>query len=107
MVLLADRSPLSIGATAAAFNFMCPNRLELIHQHYRRLCRTLPDADEWGQTNLLELLSRYARCMLPAPFVKSTEVSRAGEETPKEVDADEFIDSTGLSRLTTRIYNSS
>jgi AP-3 complex subunit beta len=35
--------------------------------HYRRLCRVLIDADEWGQVNLLELLVRYARTMLPRP----------------------------------------
>lgn len=67
--LLRDRSPLSIGAVAVAFNAICPTRLDLLHQQYRRLCRVLGDADEWGQVQLLDLLSRYARVMLRAPSV--------------------------------------
>ena len=65
--LLRDRSPLSVGSVAIAFEAVCPTRLDLLHVHYRRLCRVLIDADEWGQVNLLELLVRYARTMLPRP----------------------------------------
>lgn len=68
--LLRDRSPLSIGAVAVAFNSISPTRLDLLHQHYRRLCRIIGDADEWGQVQLLDLLSRYARVMLKAPSVR-------------------------------------
>ncbi|TFY58457.1 hypothetical protein EVJ58_g6407 [Rhodofomes roseus] len=65
--LLRDRSPLSIGSVAAAFTTVCPTRLDLLHPHYRRLSRTIIDADEWGQVDLLDLLTRYARTMLPRP----------------------------------------
>ncbi|KAG8929188.1 AP-3 complex subunit beta [Tulasnella sp. 417] len=65
--LLKDRSPLSIGSVVIAFNAICPDRLELLHPHYRRLCRMVADADEWGQVQLLELLTRYARKMLSRP----------------------------------------
>jgi AP-3 complex subunit beta len=65
--LLKDQSPLSIGNTAVAFEAVCPTRLDLLHLHYRRLCRTLADVDEWGQVNLLSLLVRYVRTMLPKP----------------------------------------
>ncbi|KDQ14349.1 hypothetical protein BOTBODRAFT_132529 [Botryobasidium botryosum FD-172 SS1] len=71
--LLKDRSPLSIGAVAVAFNALCPDRLDLLHQHYRRLCRVLVDADEWGQIELLDLLARYARTMLSKPVVEKLE----------------------------------
>ncbi|KAK7691132.1 hypothetical protein QCA50_006235 [Cerrena zonata] len=67
--LLRDRSPLPIGSVAVAFETVCPTRLDLLHQHYRRLCRTLIDMDEWGQVDLLNLLVRYARTMLPRPSV--------------------------------------
>ncbi|KAI0730068.1 adaptin N terminal region-domain-containing protein [Fomitopsis betulina] len=63
--LLRDRSPLSIGSVADAFTAVCPTRLDLLHPHYRRLCRTIIDADEWGQVDLIDLLIRYARTMLP------------------------------------------
>ena len=65
--LLRDRSPLSIGSVAIAFEAVCPTRLDLLHTHYRRLCRVLVDVDEWGQVNLLELLIRYTRTMLSRP----------------------------------------
>jgi AP-3 complex subunit beta len=41
--------------------------LELLHPHYRKLCKVLVDADEWGQVQLLDLLGRYARTMLSRP----------------------------------------
>ncbi|KAJ7274492.1 adaptin N terminal region-domain-containing protein [Mycena haematopus] len=65
--LLRDRSPLSIGSVAVAFESVCPTRLDMLHQQYRRLCRILVDVDEWGQVDLLNLLLRYARMMLPRP----------------------------------------
>ncbi|KAJ8509159.1 hypothetical protein ONZ45_g8667 [Pleurotus djamor] len=65
--LLRNPSPLSIGSVAVAFEAVCPTRLDLLHQRYRRLCRLLVDADEWGQVNLMNLLLRYARTMLSRP----------------------------------------
>jgi AP-3 complex subunit beta len=86
-MLLKDRSPLSIGCTAIAFSAICPTRFDLLHPHYRRLCRTLIDVDEWGQVNLLELLLRYARTMLPRPVVKES-TSDGVETAVEEVDPD-------------------
>lgn len=83
-VLLKDRSPLSIGSVASAFAAVCPTRLDLLHQHYRRLCRTVVDADEWGQVELLDLLTRYARTMLPRPIV----VQDTNGEHKEEIDSD-------------------
>lgn len=81
--MLKDRSPLSIGSVAVAFEAVCPTRLDLLHQHYRRLCRTLVDVDEWGQADLLALLIRYARTMLPRPIPAN---DATGEK--EEVDPD-------------------
>jgi len=69
--LLKDESPLSIGSVALAFTTICPHRLELLHQHYRRLCRIIVDTDEWGQVHLLDLLGRYARTMLNKPPIET------------------------------------
>ncbi|KAL7279380.1 hypothetical protein ACG7TL_007221 [Trametes sanguinea] len=82
--LLKDQSPLSIGSVAVAFDAVCPTRLDLLHQHYRRLCRTLIDVDEWGQVDLLNLLVRYARVMLPRPIP----ANGANGTTDYEVDSD-------------------
>ncbi|KAH9018479.1 adaptin N terminal region-domain-containing protein [Lactarius pseudohatsudake] len=74
--LLRDRSPLSVGSVAIAFDAVCPTRLDLLHMHYRRLCRVLIDVDEWGQVNLLELLVRYARTMLPLRIKRTEEIDQ-------------------------------
>ncbi|TFK40175.1 adaptin N terminal region-domain-containing protein [Crucibulum laeve] len=78
--LLRDRSPLSIGSVAVAFEAVCPTRLDILHQQYRRLCKILVDVDEWGQVDLLNLLLRYARTMLPRPLVR--------EDGVEELDTD-------------------
>jgi hypothetical protein len=83
--LLRDRSPLSIGSVAVAFEATCPTRLDLLHQHYRRLCRTLIDVDEWGQVALLDLLTRYVRVMLPKPSVIQIANGDLEEELDKDV----------------------
>ncbi|KAK0245392.1 armadillo-type protein [Armillaria nabsnona] len=41
VTLLRYRSSLSIGSVAVAFDAVCPTRLDLLHKHYRRLCRML------------------------------------------------------------------
>jgi AP-3 complex subunit beta len=71
--LLRDRSAFSLGSVAIAFEAVCPTRLDLLHKHYRRLCRIIADVDEWGQVDLANLLLRYARNMLPRPVVKDDE----------------------------------
>ncbi|KAJ3811520.1 adaptin N terminal region-domain-containing protein [Lentinula aff. lateritia] len=79
--MLNDTSPLSIGSVAVAFEAVCPTRLDLIHQRYRRLCKLLVEVDEWGQIDLLNLLLRYARTMLPRPIVNSD-----GEEVDHDIE---------------------
>lgn len=79
--LLRDRSPLSIGSVAVAFDAICPTRLDLLHPHYRRMCRLLADLDEWGQLTWLNLLLRYARTMLSKPSSDC-----AGDATSDDVD---------------------
>ncbi|KAJ3510883.1 hypothetical protein NLJ89_g4416 [Agrocybe chaxingu] len=88
--LLQDRSPLSLGAVAVAFEAICPTRLDLLHVHYRRLCKILVDIDEWGQVEMINLLLRYARTMLPQPVVRGgSAVAEGGEATSNEQDEDE------------------
>lgn len=85
--LLRDRSPLSLGCVAAAFEAVCPTRLDLLHEHYRRLCRILVEVDEWGQVDLINLLLRYARTMLPRPVSKGV-VGGDSEKEEEEIDSD-------------------
>ncbi|CAG8581681.1 13380_t:CDS:10 [Ambispora leptoticha] len=69
--LLNDNSSFTIGSVIMAFNEVCPERLDLIHPHYRKLCRMLVDADEWGQIVIMGLLLRYARTQFLNPNPES------------------------------------
>ena len=44
-----DRTTLVVGSAVMAFEEVCPERIELIHKNYRKLCNLLVDVDEWGQ----------------------------------------------------------
>ena len=46
---------------------MCPERIDLIHKNYRKLCNLLIDVDEWGQIVIINMLTRYARTQFVAP----------------------------------------
>ncbi|KAG6550527.1 hypothetical protein Mapa_007896 [Marchantia paleacea] len=59
-LLMNDNSPSVIGAVAAAFSVVCPDRLSLLGPRYQKLCELLPDVDEWGQVVLIDNLLRYA-----------------------------------------------
>jgi AP-3 complex subunit beta len=63
--LLGDKQYFVTGAAVAAFLEMCPDRLDLIHPHYRSLARKLVDMDEWGQLSTLRLMGVYARKCFP------------------------------------------
>ncbi|KAJ3082290.1 AP-3 complex subunit beta-2 [Quaeritorhiza haematococci] len=67
--LLGDNSTVVLGAVISSMNQVCPERLDLIHKHYRKLCRLLVDADEWGQLEMMGLLLRYARTQFLDPNV--------------------------------------
>lgn len=63
--LLGDKQYFVTGAAVAALLDMCPNRLDLIHPHYRSLVRKLVDMDEWGQLATLRLMLIYSRRCFP------------------------------------------
>ena len=50
-----------------AFEEVCPERIDLIHKNYRRLCAILMDLEEWGQVAVLNMLTRYARMQFADP----------------------------------------
>lgn len=63
--LLGDKQYYVTGAAVASFLELCPDRLDLIHPHYRSLVRKLVDMDEWGQLATLRLMTVYARKCFP------------------------------------------
>ncbi|CAH0562703.1 unnamed protein product [Brassicogethes aeneus] len=71
--LLADKTVLVIGSAVMAFTEVCPERVELIHQVYRKLCALLVDVDEWGQVTIVNMLTRYARSQFADPNLNATD----------------------------------
>jgi AP-3 complex subunit beta len=63
--LLGDNQYFVVGPAVSAFLDVCPDRLDLIHKHYRSLVRKLVDMDEWSQLATLSLLAVYARKCFP------------------------------------------
>jgi AP-3 complex subunit beta len=76
---LADTNPLVTGSCLAAFERICPDRLDLIHPHYRRICKSLVDADEWTQVVVLKMMERYARHEFAEPTDTKVSVRRPFE----------------------------
>ncbi|KAF9126918.1 AP-3 complex subunit beta-2 [Mortierella sp. GBA39] len=70
--MLGDNSTFTIGGVLMAFNQVCPDRLDLIHPQYRKLCKMLVDMDEWGQITAMDLLLRYSRTQFLNPIGKTT-----------------------------------
>lgn len=67
--LLSDKTTLVVGSAVMAFEEVCPERIDLIHKNYRKLCSLLMDVDEWGQVIILNMLTRYARTQFTDPNV--------------------------------------
>lgn len=51
-----------------AFEEVCPERIDLIHKNYRKLCNLLIDVEEWGQVVIINMLTRYARTQFVSPW---------------------------------------
>ncbi|XP_025057189.1 AP-3 complex subunit beta-1-like isoform X3 [Alligator sinensis] len=66
--LLKDKSTLVAGSVVMAFEEVCPDRIDLIHKNYRKLCNLLVDVEEWGQIVIIHMLTRYARTQFESPW---------------------------------------
>lgn len=87
--LLKDRTSHVLGSVIASFTQVCPERLDLLHVHYRKFVSLLPDFDEWGQVVLIEVLTRYARTQFLDPYTcaieKEKETQNANQNGKKKV----------------------
>ena len=66
---LLDKDSVTMVLTSAviAFTELCPDRLELLHTSFRKICHLLTDMDEWGQVVVIDVLSRYCRKFFREP----------------------------------------
>ncbi|KAG7523272.1 AP-3 complex subunit beta-2 isoform X1 [Solea senegalensis] len=89
--LLADKTTLVAGSVVMAFEEVCPERIDLIHKNYRKLCNLLIDVEEWGQVVIINMLTRYARTQFLNPNINESLLEEGGEKTfyGSEEDEDE------------------
>eukprot|EP00903_Cladosiphon_okamuranus_P010648 g10069.t1 len=89
--LLQDNNTMVLGSAVAAFTEVCPNKFELLHPVYRKLCHLLADVDEWGQMSILAALQRYVRSQFTNPqrgssnVVDSSKAAQDPSQPPRKV----------------------
>ncbi|XP_065517134.1 AP-3 complex subunit beta-1 isoform X2 [Lathamus discolor] len=87
--LLKDRSTLVAGSVVMAFEEVCPDRIDLIHKNYRKLCNLLVDVEEWGQVVIIHMLTRYARTQFVSPWKVVEVVEEYSENNFYESDEEQ------------------
>ncbi|KAI2618738.1 ARM repeat-containing protein [Hypoxylon sp. NC1633] len=81
--LLGDKQYFVAGAAVSAFMEICPDRVDLIHQHYRSLIKKIVDMDEWSQLAMLRMITIYARKCFPRR-------TRSAKAKDKSADLQDF-----------------
>lgn len=84
--LLGDKQYYVTGAAVSAMLEICPDRIDLIHKHYRTLVKQVVDMDEWSQLATLRMMTYYARKCFPRRPQSSEEVV----EKPQDTRVDDF-----------------
>ncbi|TVY72610.1 AP-3 complex subunit beta-2 [Fusarium oxysporum f. sp. cubense] len=84
--LLGDKQYYVAGAAVSAFLEICPDRIDLIHKHYRTLIKQVVDMDEWSQLATLRLMMYYARKCFP----RRTESPDESTENSQDQQVDDF-----------------
>lgn len=71
------------GSAIQAFEEVCPERIDLIHKNYRKLCNLLVDVEEWGQVVIINMLTRYSRTQFVNPNQAVSHHCTTVTQTPK------------------------
>lgn len=87
--LLKDKSTLVAGSVVMAFEEVCPDRIDLIHKNYRKLCNLLVDVEEWGQVVIINMLTRYARTQFTSPWKEDAIFDETNEKAFYDSDSEE------------------
>nr|CAH0100612.1 unnamed protein product [Daphnia galeata] len=87
--LLSDQTTLVVGSAVMAFEQVCPERTDLIHKNFRKLCAVLVDIEEWGQVIIIGMLTRYARTQFTDPNINGTIHSEKDKPFYEESEEDE------------------
>jgi AP-3 complex subunit beta len=68
--LLTDACPVVLGAAVHALSQIAPERLDLMHSHFRRICREIDSFEGMYLPSVLNILERYARTYLDKKVVQ-------------------------------------
>jgi AP-3 complex subunit beta len=93
-ILLGDRQYFVAGPAVAAFLEICPERIDIIHKHYRSLVKKLVDMNEWSQLATIQLLMYYSRRCFPRKTQRQKAVERKGfyeDEKETEIETGEEV----------------
>uniref|UniRef100_A0A8C9ZRY1 AP-3 complex subunit beta n=1 Tax=Sander lucioperca TaxID=283035 RepID=A0A8C9ZRY1_SANLU len=90
--LLADKTTLVAGSVVMAFEEVCPERIDLIHKNYRKLCNLLIDVEEWGQVVIINMLTRYARTQFLNPNMNGSDKTFYGSDEDEDEEEEEEKD---------------
>ncbi|XP_058623654.1 AP-3 complex subunit beta-2 isoform X4 [Onychostoma macrolepis] len=90
--LLADKTTLVAGSVVMAFEEVCPDRIDLIHKNYRKLCNLLIDVEEWGQVVIINMLTRYARTQFLNPNINESLLEESSDKAFYASDDEEDED---------------
>ncbi|XP_034458457.1 AP-3 complex subunit beta-1 isoform X2 [Hippoglossus hippoglossus] len=92
--LLKDKSTLVAGSVVMSFEEVCPDRIDLIHKNYRKLCNLLVDVEEWGQVVIISMLTRYARTQFVSPWKEGSTFDENNEKAFYDSDSVEKEEET-------------
>lgn len=87
-----DKTASVAAAAALSMIEICPNRMDIIHKHFRKICRSLAECDEWGQVILMHVLLRYCRTQFLDPNRK--EEKKEAPAAPAAGDDDDSSSSS-------------
>lgn len=94
--LLGDKQYFVVGPAAQTFLQLCPDRIDLLHRHYRGLVKKVVDMDEWGQLATLQLLLIYARRCFPRRQQKVTATNQTKTQKDFYDDDDQDVNTEAI-----------
>lgn len=75
--LLKDKVPAVLSCALAAWEILCTESTDILHQSYRQICRMLIEMDEWGQLVAMRVLTIYVRRCFEKPAEQNGESNHA------------------------------
>lgn len=67
--MLQDSNSTVLGVVLYAFSACIPERLDLLHGYYRKLCKSVEGMETFYIPNALNVLTRYARVYLHLQYI--------------------------------------